>query len=78
MRVRESTKSKWVTLYRIAGNFQGRKLPCNVKTGCIMGVACLKFVEKTFAGDCKMAKFVKIFSFENFPLYGKHNFISIA
>ena len=36
-----------------------------------MGVACLKFVEKTFAGDCKMAKFVKIFSFENFPLYGK-------
>ena len=26
-------------------------------------------MEKTFAGGCKIAKFVKIFSFESFPLY---------
>ena len=52
--------------YRIAGNFQGRKLSrigrkgalnfCgiklsqNVKTGCIMGVVCLKFHEENFPG----------------------------
>ena len=36
-----------------------------------MGVACQKFhVEKTFAGGCKIAKFVKVFSLESFPLYG--------
>ena len=28
------------------------------------------FVEKTFAGDSKTAKFVKVFSLESFPLYG--------
>ena len=30
-----------------------------------MGVACLK---KTFAGTCKIAKFMKVFSLESFPL----------
>ncbi len=35
-----------------------------------MGVACLNFVEKIFADDCKSAKFVKVFSLESFPLYG--------
>ena len=35
-----------------------------------MGVACLNFVEKTFAGGCKITKFVKVFSLESFPLYG--------
>ena len=28
------------------------------------------FVEKTFAGGSKTAKFVKVFSLESFPLYG--------
>jgi hypothetical protein len=27
-------------------------------------------VEKTFADGCKIAKFVKVFSLESFPLYG--------
>ena len=35
-----------------------------------MGVACLNFVKKIFTGDCKIAKFVKVFSLERFPLYG--------
>ena len=28
------------------------------------------FVEKTFAGNSKTAKFVNVFSLESFPLYG--------
>ena len=35
-----------------------------------MGMARLKFHGKTFMGGCKIAKFVKVFSFESFPLYG--------
>ena len=35
------------------------------------------FVEKTFAGDSKTAKFVKVFSLESFPLYGKLRFGSL-
>ena len=34
-----------------------------------MSVACLNFVEKVFADGCKIAKFVKVFSLESFPLY---------
>ena len=33
-----------------------------------MGVACLNFVEKTFTGGCKIAKFVKDFSLKSFPV----------
>ena len=33
-------------------------------------VACLKFVEKTLVGGYQPAKFVKVFSVKNFPLYG--------
>ena len=33
------------------------------------------FVEKTFAGDSKTAKFVKVFSLESFPLYGTYKAI---
>ena len=35
-----------------------------------MGVAYLNFVEKTFVGGCKIAKFVKVISLESFQLYG--------
>ena len=36
-----------------------------------MGVACLKFRGENFRGyTCKIAKFVKVFSLESFPLYG--------
>ena len=35
--------------------------------------ACLNFVEKTFTGGSQTAKFVKVFSLENFPLYGMLN-----
>ena len=62
---------------RIAGNFVGenfrglvgkeRKRARNVKTGCIMGVACLQFRGENFHGWLKNCE---IFSFESFPLYG--------
>ena len=35
-----------------------------------MGVACLEFRGENFRGWLKIAKFVKVFSLENFPLYG--------
>ena len=35
-----------------------------------MGVACLNFMEKIFAGGCNIVKFVKVFSLESFLLYG--------
>ena len=31
------------------------------------------FMEKTFMGGSKTAKFMKVFSLENFPLYSMHN-----
>ena len=37
--------------------------------GVLICVACEKFVEKTFMGGCKIAKFMKTFSLESFPLY---------
>ena len=42
-----------------------------------MGVACLKFRGETFAGGYKIAKFVKIFSLESFPLYSTYIYICI-
>ena len=38
-----------------------------------MGMACLKFHEKTFASGCKIVKFVKVFSLKSFLLYSKSN-----
>ena len=38
-----------------------------------MGMACLKFVEKAFVGNCKIMKFVKAVSLENFSLYYGNN-----
>ena len=35
-----------------------------------MAMACTNFVEKTFTGGSKTAKFVNVFSLESFPLYG--------
>ena len=37
-----------------------------------MGVAYLNFVVRTFAGGCKITKFVKVFSLESFLLYGNY------
>ena len=38
-----------------------------------MGVVCLNFHGETFAGGCKIAKFVKIFfPLEGFLLYGNY------
>ena len=33
-------------------------------------MTCLEFREETFVGSSKTTKFVKVFSLENFPLYG--------
>ena len=55
---------------RSEGSISWRKLSRNAKTGRIMGVACLKFCGETFADGWKIAKFVKVFSLESFPLYG--------
>ena len=38
-----------------------------------MGVAHPKFVEKTFAGGSQTVKFVKVFFFGSFPLYGTYD-----
>ena len=46
-----------IFLYRIVGNFQGRKI-----------VGREHFVEKTFAGGCKILKL----SPSNFPLYNSY------
>ena len=35
-----------------------------------MGVACLEFRVENFADGWKIAKFMKVFSLESFPLYG--------
>ena len=37
------------------------------------GVACINFVENTFAGSCKIATFMKYL--ERFPLYSKKKYV---
>ena len=46
-----------------------------IKTDCIIDVACINFVEKTFAGGYKITKFMKVFSFKNCPPFGYGNFM---
>ena len=70
-------------VYRIAGNFRGRKLSRISEKddfgGKNLRIACLcrskdatppNFAEKTFMNNHKTTKFAKVFSLENFPLYG--------
>ena len=52
--------------YRIAGNFRGRKLSRNVKTGRIMGVPCLEFRGENFRGWLKNGEIRKSFLPRNF------------
>ena len=56
----------------VKGTISQIKLSQNAKTYHTLqvGMACPNFVEKTFAGGSKTAKFVKVFSLECFPLYG--------
>ena len=66
-------------LYRIAGNFRGRKLSRIGEKYDFRGLLAFampkdttppNFVEKTFTDNHKTAKFAKVFSLESFPLYG--------
>ena len=73
-------------IYRIAGNFRGRKLPqigekydfCGENFRGLLACAALKdvtppnFMEKTFANSHKTTKFMKVFSLESFPLYSTY------
>ena len=73
---------KW-EIYRIAGNFQGRKLSRigekynfrGENFHRVLTCAALKdttppnFAEKTFVNSHKTAKFAKVFSLESFLLY---------
>ena len=54
-------------IYRIAGNFRGRKLLRNVKTGHIMGVACLEFRGENFHGWLKNRESRESFLPRKFP-----------
>ena len=74
-----------IAIYRIAGNFRGRKLSqigekYNFRGENFRGYLTFaapkdatlpKFAEKTFANSHKNTQFVKLFSLESFPLYGK-------
>ena len=51
-------------VYCIAGNFRGRKLSWIDKKWPY-------FMEKTFAGGSKTAKFVNVFTLKSFPLYNR-------
>ena len=42
-----------------------------------MGVACLEFRGENFCGWRKIAKFVKVFSLESFPLYSSYMWLCI-
>ena len=71
------------SVYRIAGNFRGRKLS-RIGGNSIFAEKLLRiarfcsakgrhapnFAEKTFAYSHKTVKFAKVFSLESFPLYG--------
>ena len=43
-----------------------------------MGVAYQKFCGETFVGGYKIAKFMKVFSLESFPLYGSCSPVQLA
>ena len=73
---------QWVSIYRIAENFQRRK--ClrigdfyREKFHRLLTFATSEdttpqnFTEKAFTNSHKTMKFTNIFSFESFPLYGK-------
>ena len=63
--------------YRIAENFRGRKLSRivrrklsrNVKSGRIMGVACLEYCGENFRGWLENREIRESFPLESFPLY---------
>ena len=73
-----------VCVYRIAGNFRGRKLSWirrsenfaeKTSTDCLKQIigGCgtpPNFAEKTFADGSQTSKSMKVFSLESFPLYG--------
>ena len=74
--------------YRIAGNFQGRKLSRIGEKYDFHGeyfrglltCAVPKMPhpqKKTYANSHKTAKFTKVFSFESFPLYGTTTYPAI-
>ena len=48
-----------------------RKLSWNAKAYHRLVWACPNFLEKTFTGGSKTAKFVNVFSLESFVLYGR-------
>ena len=72
-----------LALYRIVGNFRGRKLS-RIGENTIFAEKTFadcsllqrqkmprpNFAEKTFAYSHKTAKFTKVFSLTSFPLYG--------
>ena len=57
-------------MYRIVGNFRGRKLLQIARFCRAEGRHTPNFTEKTFAYSHKTVKFANVFSLESFPLYG--------
>jgi len=58
-----------MSMYRIAGNFRGRKLSQIVTFAVPKDTVPPNFVEKTVVNSHKTAKFAKVFSLKSFPLY---------
>ena len=56
-----------ILMYHIVGNFRGRKLSRIVKTGRIMGVACLEFRGENFRRWLKNRKIRENFLPRKFP-----------
>ena len=54
-------------VYRIAGNFRGRKLSRIARLYCAKNAT-----PPNFTNSHKTANFTKVFSLESFPLYGTH------
>ena len=54
-------------MYRVAGNFRGRKSSRNAKTWHRYWHA--QILRRKLAGGSKTSKFVNVFSLESFPLY---------
>ena len=74
-------RSPRLVYYRIAGNFRGRKLLRNVKTGRIMDVACLEFRGENFRGWLKNREIRASFLPQEFPairyIHSAHNYCTL-
>ena len=78
----------WLEKYRIAGNFRGRELlrlgeKYDIRRENFHRLLTFvapkdstpqNFMEKTFTNNHKTPKFAKVFSLENFPLYGHFSY----